>query len=333
MIYKFGMVASLSGYIAKNVILGKKRFPFVLMLEPTLRCNLACAGCGRIREYKDCMDKLLSVEECISSAREAKAPVVSITGGEPLLHPNILEIVGGLLEEKFFVYLCTNGLLLGDFLTKLRPHPRFSFVLHVDGLARTHDAIARKKGVFENAINVIRKAKQLGFEVRTNTTIYRNSNIDEINKLFSILRSCGVDGMMVSPAFSYQEVKDELFLTKREVNQIFTEIYKSRNGARFYNTPIYRDFLIGARELKCTPWGNPTRNIKGWKSPCYLITDEHYGTYEDMMRLTRWGNYGSGNDPRCANCMVHSGYEASAIFETGKSLRDLWRMMRWNLFS
>ncbi|MCL5987242.1 MAG: adenosyl-hopene transferase HpnH [Actinobacteria bacterium] len=333
MIYKFGMTASLSRYIAKNLIRGRKRFPFVLMLEPILRCNLSCAGCGRIREYRDYINELLSIEECISSAREAGAPVVSITGGEPLLHPDIVEIVKGLLEEKFFVYLCTNGLLLGNFVTKLKPHPRLSFVLHIDGLAATHDAIARREGVFENTIDVIRRAKKLGFEVRTNTTIYKNSSMDEILELFSILESCGVDGMIVSPAFSYQEVRDELFLSKEDVHRMFTEIYQNKDGIRLYNTPIYWEFLTGSRDLRCTPWGSPTRNVKGWKSPCYLITDGHYDSYEDMMNQTRWEKYGSGNDPRCADCMVHSGYEASAIFETGKDIRNLWKMMRWNLFS
>lgn len=333
MIFPWRLSARLASYLAKNRLQGRKRFPLVLMLEPTFRCNLVCAGCGRIREYHDVLDRWLSVEECLEAAEECAAPVVSITGGEPLLHPEIASIVAGLAARKRFVYLCTNGILLEKSLHKFTPGPYLSFVLHLDGTAATHDVIAGQKGVFDRAIRAIKAAKGAGFQVCTNTTVYKGTDPQEMCRLFHLLGQIGTDGIMVSPAFSYEAVDNDLFLSRLEVHALFQALEGESSGVRFYNTPIYREFLAGSRELLCTPWSNPTRNPKGWKRPCYLITDGHCASFQEFMEEAPWEKYGVGNDPRCANCMVHYGFEASAIDAAGKTLSDLWRMVRWNFLS
>jgi len=324
---------SLSRYIVGNKLKGRRYFPLVLMLEPTMRCNLACAGCGRIREYKDILDKMLSVDECLTAVEESGAPVVSITGGEPLLHPDIGEVVEGIIAQKRFVHLCTNGLLLEDSLNKFKPGPHMSFVLHLDGMAETHDRFAGREGLFETTIAGMRAAKRVGFQVRINTTIYKGTDPTEVEQLFTLLSQIPVDGIMVSPAFSYEAVDGDVFLSRQEAIDAFKPIYELRKRFPFYNTPIYLEFLAGNRELACTPWSTPTRNPKGWKRPCYLITDDHCQSFRELMEETSWEKYGVGNDPRCANCMVHCGFEGSALGEVGKSLPNLWRTVRWNLFN
>ncbi|MCR4393001.1 MAG: adenosyl-hopene transferase HpnH [Dehalococcoidales bacterium] len=319
---------ALSGYLLKNKLLGKKRFPLVLMLEPLFRCNLHCAGCGRIREYHDVLDKTLSLEECLTSVQEADAPVVSITGGEPLLHPDIDQIVKRIIQQKRFVNLCTNGLLLENSLDRFKPDPHFFLVLHLDGMAETHDKIAGRKGVFERAISAIRFARKRGFQVLINTTIYRQSSVEEIRELFILLAGIPVTGIMVAPAFSYEAVKEDCFLSRREMTQAFLPVYEMRKEVPFFNTPLYLEFLAGRLDLQCTPWSTPTRNPKGWKMPCYLITDGHFPTYKDLMERTDWSKYGVGNDPRCANCMVHCGFEASALSAMKASLPNLWKTIR-----
>ena len=304
----------------------------VLMLEPTFRCNLACTGCGRIREYKDAIDHMLTADECLAAVDESGAPVVSLTGGEPLIHPDIEQIVHGIIARKRFIYLCTNGLILESSLRKFKPSPYLSFVLHIDGLANTHDQFAGREGVFQTAFAGMRAAKRAGFQVRTNTTIYKGSNPGEIEHLFILLSQIPLDGLMVSPAFSYEAVNGDVFLSRREINDVFQPIYELRKRFRFYNTPIYLEFLAGKRDFKCTPWSSPTRNPEGWKLPCYLITDGHCRSFKELMEETPWEKYGVGNDPRCSSCMVHCGFEASAIDESMKSLGALWRMIRWNFF-
>jgi len=332
MVFPWQLSLSLSKYLAKNKLKGKKRFPMVLMLEPTFRCNLACSGCGRIREFKDILDQALTVDECLSAVDESGAPVVSITGGEPLIHPDIEQIIDGIIARKKFIYLCTNGLLLKDSLKKFKPSPYLSFVLHMDSLAETHDQIAGREGVFDIAMDGMLAAKKAGFQVRTNTTIYKRTKHSEIQELFVSLSQIPVDGLMVSPAFSYEAVEGDDFLSRKEFIDIFQPIYEFRKNFRFYNTPTYLDFLAGKRVFKCTPWSTPTRNPKGWKKPCYLITDGHYQSFKELMEETSWDNYGVGNDPRCANCMVHCGFEATAIGEAGKSLSGIWQTIKWNFF-
>lgn len=329
-VFPWQLTLSLSKYLAKNKLRGRKRFPMVLMLEPSFRCNLACSGCGRIREFKDIINQMLTVDECLAAVDESGAPVVSITGGEPLIHPDIEQIVDKIIARKRFIYLCTNGLLLEDSLRKFKPSPYMSFVLHLDSLAQIHDQIAGRRGVFDIAIAGMRAAKKAGFQVRTNTTIYKRSNQNEIEELFALLSQIPVDGLMVSPAFSYEAVGGDDFLSRREFIEIFHPIYDLRKRFRFYNTPLYLEFLAGKRDYNCTPWSTPTRNPLGWKRPCYLITDGHYRSFKELMEDTSWEKYGIGNDTRCANCMVHCGFEATAIDEAGKSLTDMYKMIKWN---
>jgi hopanoid biosynthesis associated radical SAM protein HpnH len=311
-------------YLIKNKIRGKQRYPLVLMLEPSFLCNLNCAGCGRIREYKDILDKRLSPEECLDAANEAGAPIVCITGGEPLLHPDIEKIVNGIIAQKRFVNVATNGLLLESSLHKFRPGPYFYLVLHLDSTGETHDLYAGRKGTFNTAISAIRAAKKAGFQVLINTTIYKQTRIEEIKQLFTRLAGLKVDGIMIAPAFSYEAVKEDNFLSREEMIRAFQPVYAMRKEVPFYNTPLYLDFLAGKLELKCKPWSTPTRNPSGWKMPCYLITDNHVRSFREL-RETDWGKYGAGNDPRCANCMVHCGFEAAALSAIKSSVPNLWK--------
>lgn len=322
---------SLTKYVVGNKLRRSHHFPLVLMLEPSFRCNLACAGCGRIREYKDILDVTMPAEECLASVDESGAPVICITGGEPLLHPDIDKIVEGIIARKRFVYLSTNGLLLEASLGKFKPGPYMGFVLHLDGLASTHDGFAGRKGVFDTAIKAMRAAKAEGFQVRVNTTIYKGTDLDETFRLFELLSQIPVDGIMTAPGFSYEAVNSDVFLSRDEIYKVFRRIYERRRSIPFYNTPIFLEFLAGKRELTCMPWSNPTRNPKGWKKPCYLITDGHCRSFKELLEETSWEKYGVGNDPRCRNCMMHCGFEASAIDEIARSPATLWKTISWSL--
>jgi hopanoid biosynthesis associated radical SAM protein HpnH len=255
----------------------------------------------------------MSVDDCLKSVFEAGAPMVSITGGEPLLHPEIDKIVSGIIRQRRFVNLCTNGLLLEKSLNKFDPSAHFSIVVHLDGLKETHDKFACKTGVFDTALDAIKSARNAGFRVFTNTTIYKNSDIREIEELFLMLTHIHINGIITAPAFSYSSVGDDVFLSKEEIVRLFQKIYALRHKVPFYNTPLYIEFLAGNIDLKCSPWSMPTRNPKGWKSPCYLLTDGHFNSFEELREKTTWDKYGPGNNPGCANCMVHCGFEASAI--------------------
>jgi hopanoid biosynthesis associated radical SAM protein HpnH len=318
---------SLAGYLLKNTLKGRKRYPMVLMIEPLFRCKLHCSGCGRIREYKDILDRTLSTRECLEAAVEAGAPVVSITGGEPLLHTDITGIVEGLIRQKRFINLCTNGLLLETMLPGFKPDPHLFFVLHLDGLAETHDRFAERKGVFDSAISAIRAARRAGFQVLINTTIYKQTDISEIEQLFNLLAEIPVNGIMVSPAFSYEAVETDAFLSRSEMYEKFRPLYQMRDRIPYYNTPLFLEFLAGNLDLKCKPWSTPTRNPAGWKLPCYLITDKHCGSFKELMQTDR-NKYGNGNDPRCENCMVHCGFEASALSAIKSSLPNLWKTFK-----
>jgi len=321
--------ASLIKYLIKNKLLAIKRFPLVLMLEVTHTCNLACEGCGRIREYKETMKEMLSTEECLQAIEKCPAPVVTVTGGEPLMHPEIDRIINGIINRKRHVYLCTNGLLLVNAIKKLKPSKYFNVNVHIDGLEKTHDAIAGK-GVFERATDAIREAKRAGFRVCTNTTIYKNTTEDELEELFSFLEGLGVDGMLVSPGFSFEHNKNGMFLCRKEVEERFGFIYGISSRYKILNSPLYLKFLKGERHLRCTPWGNPTRNYMGWKSPCYLITDAHYKTFSEYMENTDWKRYQEGGDPRCKDCMMHCGFEPTVVLEGGKRLSDIVEMAKWS---
>lgn len=328
MAFTYQLATKLGSYLVKNWALGKKRFPFVLMLEPTERCNLRCAGCGRIHEYADFLDQQLSVDQCVKAVEEAGAPVVSISGGEPLLHPNIKEIAKEIIAKRKFVHLCTNGLLLRESLAKFNPGPYMSFVVHLDGLAESHDSITGRKGTFETAIEGIKEAKRAGFRVYTNTTVYKGLSFEEIESLFDLLSSIGVDGFMISPAFAFQEADTNAFLSREEAIEALQPLEKLRKRFQFYNTSAYLDFLMGKKKAQCMPWSVPTFTPKGWRRPCYLIADEHCNSFKELMNQTDWDKYGLGNDPRCAGCMVHSGFEASLIDQARHSLPDIFQLVK-----
>jgi hopanoid biosynthesis associated radical SAM protein HpnH len=321
---------SLVKYLIKNKFSFVKRFPLVLMLEITHKCNLACEGCGRIREFKDTMDRMMSVEECMSVVEECRSPVITITGGEPLLHPDIDKIIQGVLSKKRHIYLCTNGITLADSLKKFEPDSRLNINVHLDGLSETHDRIVGAKGIFQKATDAIKKAKQLGFNVCTNTTIYKDSDPQEIEELFKLLTKMHIDGILVSPGFSFEDNTNDVFIQKDDFYRKFSFIYELSKRYKILNTPLYLKFLKGERDLMCTPWGNPTRNYHGWKSPCYMITESHFSTFREFMDTTDWDKFESGKDPRCRNCMVHCGFEPTVVLETGKSIRDVYEMLRWS---
>ena len=312
----------LGAYIFKQVLTGRRRFPLVLMLEPTFRCNLQCAGCGKISHPTEILSRRLSLDDCIRAAEECAAPVVSIPGGEPLLLEDIHRIVAELIARKKFVYLCTNALLLEKRLNDFTPSPYLTFSIHIDGLEKDHDALSGRSGVFENAVSGIRLLKSQQFRVTTNTTLYRGETPQNAARLFDFLTSLGVEGMTVAPAFNYDTASpdDNFFLDRTEVTRLFQQIFeigKKRNW-NFNHSSRYLQFLAGKRDYRCTPWGNPTRNIFGWQRPCYLIDDGYANAYSALMEQTDWQCYGPGRDPRCLNCMVHCGYEPTAVVDTFK---------------
>jgi hopanoid biosynthesis associated radical SAM protein HpnH len=267
----------------------------------------------------------------LDSVDECPAPVVTITGGEPFLYPHIFPLIDEVLKRGKHIYLCTNALLLEKALDTLKPHPNFILNIHMDGMEETHDRILERKGTFKIAMSAIKKAKELGFRICTNTTIFKETDLMEIEMLFSHLKEIGVDGFLVAPGFGYEAVGEKLFLERREIQKKFEQVYEMSKRFCFFSTPMYLRFLKGDKQLECTPWGNPTRNPRGWKAPCYLITDDHYPSFQEMMEKTQWEKYGVGKDPRCAQCMMHCGFEPSVVAEIGKSWKDIWEMFLWNL--
>ncbi len=309
-----------------------KRFPIVLMLEPLHACNLTCTGCGRIREYESTITERIPLEECLAAVDECGAPMVSICGGEPMMYPQIGELVSGILERNKNIYLCTNGMFIVRRLHEFTPDKRFFFNVHLDGLEKTHDMCVEKDGVFREAIEGIKAAKAAGFMVCTNTTVYKETDMKEIAALFEYLQPFEVDGHQLSPAYGYSAVNDrEIFMTRDDIHEKFKDVDTLFKRFRLNQTPMFLEFLKGDRDLPCTAWGNPTYNIKGWKGPCYLITDAHYKTFEALMTQTPWENYGHGNDPRCEHCMVHCGYEPSAALGINAKLADSFKMLTWAL--
>jgi len=309
-----------------------KRFPIVLMLEPLHACNLTCTGCGRIREYESTITERIPLEECLAAVDECGAPMVSICGGEPMMYPQIGELVAGILARNKNIYLCTNGMFIVKRLHEFTPDKRFFFNVHLDGLEKTHDICVEKDGVFREAIEGIKAAKAAGFMVCTNTTVYKETDMKEIAALFEYLEPLNVDGHQLSPAYGYSAVNDrEIFMTRDDIHEKFKDVDTLFKRFRLNQTPMFLEFLKGDRDLPCTAWGNPTYNIKGWKGPCYLITDGHYKTFEALMTQTPWENYGHGNDPRCEHCMVHCGYEPSAALGINAKLADSFKMLTWAL--
>ncbi len=303
-------------YIVKQQLLGKKRYPLVLMLEPLFRCNLACPGCGKIDYPDEILNKRLSVAECLEAVDECGAPVVSIPGGEPLLHKEIDKIVAGIVARKKFVYLCTNALLLEKKLDLFTPSPYLTFSVHLDGLKEEHDHAVAQAGVFERATAAVAKAKARGFRVSVNATLFDGLDPDRIASFLDYASfELKVDAITISPGYAYERAPDQQhFLNRQKTKQLFREVFKRGRGKkwRFSQSSLFLDFLAGNQQYHCTPWGNPTRNVFGWQRPCYLLGEGYARSFSELMATTEWEKYGTGNYEKCANCMVHCGYEPTA---------------------
>ncbi len=305
-------------YVVKQHILGRRRYPLVLMLEPLFRCNLACSGCGKIDYPAAILNQRLSLEDCIGAAEECGAPVVAIAGGEPLLHKQMPQIVQALLERGKFIYLCTNALLLEKKLDQFTPHRNFAWDVHLDGDQEMHDRSVSQGGVFDRAEAAIRAAKQRGFRVCINTTLFDGAEPERVAAFLDHVNAIGVDGVMISPGYAYERAPDqEHFLNRRKSKELFRDIFRLGRGKgwKFNQSSLFLDFLAGNQRYTCTPWGKPTRNVFGWQRPCYLLGEGYTKTYKELVETTDWDKYGTGNYEKCADCMVHSGYEATAVID------------------
>ena len=319
----------LAWYMAKTRISGRRRFPLVTMLEPLEKCNLACEGCGRIREYEPVIDKMLSVEQCLAAVEESGAPVVSIAGGEPTLHPQIDEIVNQITAQKKFVYLCTNALLMERLMKKVVPSKYFCFVVHLDGMEEAHDKAVYQKGVFKIAVRAIKTGLEKGYRVTTNTTVYNGCDEDDLIEMFTMLTNMGIEGCNVSPGYKFEAVPNqELFISRKRARKVFKNVLDPKRKLRFYNNPLYLEFLRGNRDYQCTAWSNPTYTPMGWREPCYLLGDRHTQKIGDLFEDKLWERYGVGKDPRCANCMMHCGFESASIFGALKRPADAYKLLK-----
>ena len=384
--FPLALSLKIARHIVWHKIRGTRRFAMVLQLEPLHTCNLSCTGCGRIREYSTSLKDVMSLEDCLSSAEECAAPMVSVCGGEPLIYPKIEELVVGLLDQRRIVYICTNGLLmrrkLRDYLAAIydpsqeslvtglvkddlitpgeaetirqgksngrpviRPSRWLYWNVHVDGLEATHDLIVERKGVFRECVEAIKMAKRLGFQVATNTTVYRQTDMAEIEQMFEYFSWLGADGHTISPGYDYDAAKkdmakrlgkdpEQFFLTRAMTIEKFQKILDWGQRFTIFGTPVYQEFLAGQRDLTCAAWAIPTRNIAGWKAPCYLMTDGHYATYAEMIQKVDWEKYGVVDgvvrDHRCENCMVHCGYDPAGALGTNYQRGDHWKNFKYN---
>ena len=328
-------------YVLGQKLRGRKRYPLVLMLEPLFRCNLACAGCGKIQYPAHILRRQLTPQQCFDAAEECGAPMVSIPGGEPLLHPDIKEIVEGLVARGKYIYLCTNALLLKEKLEAglFKPSKFLTFSVHMDGQEENHDFAVCREGTYQKAVDGIRLAVKMGFRVTTNTTLFEGADPNSVRAFFDEMMALGVEGMMLSPGYAYDKAPDQSgFLKRRETNQLFEMILSNRREGKrrwiFNQSPLFLEFLMGKREYECTPWGMPCYNIFGWQKPCYLLQEGYADSFRELMDETAWENYGhaSGNQ-KCANCMVHSGYEASAVDHTFSSFGGLFSTAKALLFN
>lgn len=320
---------TMARYLMRQRMKGRAYFPFVTMLEPLAACNLRCRGCGRVVEYEKAMDRRLSAEEALAAVRASGAPIVSISGGEPLLHPQIDEIVRAVLAEKRFVYLCTNGLLLQESLARFPASPYLSFVVHLDGTRAIHDRVTCRQGTFDAAIAAIREALARGFRVNTNTTLFHGSNVEDLHCLFAQLTDMGVEGLMVSPGYAYEDVCDQdLFLQRQESIDVFRRVLDHKSQFPFTNNPLYLDFLRGERNYDCAAWTTPTYTVLGWRKPCYALADQHTDDISELFDATLWERYGPGKDRRCTNCMMHSSFEGASILKALSRPRDLLTLAR-----
>ncbi|MDQ2712425.1 MAG: adenosyl-hopene transferase HpnH [Acidobacteriota bacterium] len=327
---------TMASYVLKQKLAGHKRYPLVLMLEPLFRCNLACAGCGKIQYPAHVLKRNLTPEECFKAVEECGAPSVSIPGGEPLMHPQIKEIVEGLVARKKYIYFCTNALLLEEKLDLFTPSKYLAFSVHVDGQREHHDFSVCRDGGYDIAIRGIKAALARGFRVTTNTTLFDGADPNSVREFFDEMMELGVERMMIAPGYSYDKAPDQQhFLGKARTRKLFRAILSNRKPHWQFNmSPLFGEFLMGKRNFTCTPWGMPTYNIFGWQKPCYLLQDGYADTFAQLMEETAWAEYGteSGN-PKCANCMVHSGYEASAVDYGFGSVKGFVAMAKAALFS
>jgi len=310
-------------YIAGQRLRGIKRYPLVLMLEPLFQCNLACAGCGKIDYPKDILQKRLSVEDALRAVDECGAPMVSIPGGEPLIHKEMPELVAGIVARRKFVYLCTNAILLPKHIDEYEPSPYLTFSIHLDGSRERHDESVCQEGVFDKAVAAIRLARSRGFRVTINCTLFSGEDPEQVAQFFDEAMALGIEGITVSPGYSYQHApRQDVFLGRNASKNLFREIFKRRNSATdggrrrwsFNHSTLFLDFLAGNQAYQCTPWSTPTYNIFGWQRPCYLLTDEgHADSFRELMDQTDWDAYGVGRNPACDNCMAHCGFEGTAV--------------------
>jgi len=382
--FPLGLTAKIARHIIKHKLRRTPKFALVLQLEPLHTCNLTCTGCGRIREYSTSLKDMMSLEDCLESANECDAPMVSICGGEPLIYPKIEELIAGILEQERIVYVCTNGMFMRkkmrDYMASIYspeleaniskliseklisekdaetirkgkkdarpvigPTKWMYWNVHIDGLEYTHDLIVEREGVFKECVDAIKMAKILGYQVATNTTVYKETDVKEIEQMFEYFSAMEVDGHTISPGYEYDAAKkdmvsrlgkqpEDFFLTRKMTRQKFAKIQEWGERFTIFGTPVYQEFLAGKRELTCTAWAIPTRNVKGWKAPCYLMTDGHYPRYDEMLEKVDWNKYGVvdgvARDPRCENCMVHCGYDPSGALSP--KLSDSWKNMKYN---
>ena len=329
---------TVASYVLKQRFAGRKRYPLVLMLEPLFRCNLACAGCGKIQYPAHVLKRNLTVKECVDAVDECATPMVSIPGGEPLLHPDIKQIVEALVERKKYIYLCTNALLLKEKLEAgtFKPSKYLTFSVHMDGQEENHDFAVCREGTYKKAVDGIRLAVKMGFRVTTNTTLFEGADPNSVREFFDEMMALGVEGMMISPGYAYDKAPDQSgFLKRKETNELFEMILSNRKkGWKFNQSPLFLEFLMGKRTYECTPWGMPAYNVFGWQKPCYLLQEGYADTFQELIDETDWANYGheSGN-AKCANCMVHSGYEATAVDHTFSGFKGIWGNIKAIVFN
>ena len=324
----FSQALAVGAYVLRQHLRGRKRYPLVLMLEPLFRCNLACAGCGKIDYPDKILDQRLSVADCTQAIDECGAPVVVLAGGEPLLHRELPEIVSGALAKRKYVTVCTNALLMQKKLGQYQPHPRFNWSVHLDGDEEMHDRSVCQPGVYDRAVSAIEAAKAKGFRVNINCTLFGDANPERVARFFDDVVALGVDGITVSPGYAYERAPDQQhFLNRANTKKLFRDIF-SRRGRRswpLYQSGLFLDFLAGNQTYHCTPWGNPTRTVFGWQRPCYLLGEGYAKTFKELMEDTAWDKYGTGNYEKCADCMVHSGYEATAVMD---SVSKPWKLAK-----
>ena len=315
----------------KNRLAGKRRFPFVLMLEPLYTCNLACLGCSTERHTGKLKDRM-PLEKALEAVDQSGAPIVSICGGEPSLYPELPELVDGIISRKRHIYLCTNALALDEkVFDRVLPNERLTINIHLDGLKATHDYICNRKGVFDKAIDMIGAAKARGYHVMTNTTVFKETSVEEVEELCEHITDLGVDGILLSPGYSYESVERDIFLTRDEIHRKFRRILEFSDRYPLTTTPLFLEFAAGKREYTCSPWSTVTYTPLGWKGPCYLIGQKFYEQFDEFWKEVDWTYWESRQDSACQNCMMHSGFEASTVMKLHQSPKDLLRMVRWQM--